>query len=449
MRSQQVIGVRHVALARDRAACFKREAVASHESPFFARYNMPQRTSGAPLRAPLGPCGGRSAAAPSRSSWVIALLALLAVACGPAGGQGEAGQPIESGDASDQEDPDDGSAELDASEPPTCAVQDVSADGADDLAEPNPVDELDAGEAEDAAASAWPLLEPSLFGVPALITDTLTLAEGPVWDPCTQTLLFNDVEARTIYQFTPGGSIGVYFEPTNYANGLAFDADGNLLMAEMGGGQGGRITRMDRAMNIEVLIDHDPSCNKLNTTDDLALRSDGTLYFTDPVVAHGGWFGFGLFPKPIYRLKRGEGPRTIVSEATANLPNGIRLSPDESLLYAVGYLDGQVFRFRVTESGALTDRTVFAGGLSSPDSLCVDVAGNVYVGVRQGLQILRSDGSQAALLPIDSPSGTTNCAFSGEDGKTLFITAWTSLWQLDDVPIAGNDWQVNRSMRCD
>jgi gluconolactonase len=291
-------------------------------------------------------------------------------------------------------------------------------------------------------------LEAEQFAAPTRIANTFTLAEGPVWDHCEKQLLFTDAEARKVHKLTEDGAIGVYYQPTNYANGLAFDFQGQLLMAEMGGGKGGRITRLDRALKLTVVVDRDPNCALLNTTDDLAVRSDGTLYFTDPVVAHGGYFGLSLSPKPIYRFKPG-GTQTTLREGQANLPNGIRLSPDESKLYAVGYLDGKVFRFDVAADGSLSGSVAIASGLSSPDSMCVDAAGNLYVGVSGGLQVLRPDGSPVTLIPISSSSGTTNCAFGGDDGKTLFITAWTSLWRVDAAPIPGNDWARNRAMPCD
>lgn len=298
--------------------------------------------------------------------------------------------------------------------------------------------------------SEFARLEADQFGTPALIANTFSLAEGPVWDPCTKRLLFVDVEARQIHTLESDGSVGVYFEPTNYANGLAFDPQGRLLMAEMGGGKGGGISRLNRALELETVINHDPACGMLNTTDDLVVRSDGTIYFTDPVIAHGNYLGFSLTAKPIYRLEPGSGRRVLVREGQASLPNGIRLSPDETTLYAVGYLEGRVRRFAVAEDGSLTEAaTPFATGLTTPDSMCVDAAGNLYVGVSRGLQVFRSDGSAVTLIPIASSSGTTNCAFGGEDGKTLFITAWSSLWQLDNVPIPGNDWERNRDMPCE
>jgi gluconolactonase len=260
------------------------------------------------------------------------------------------------------------------------------------------------------------------------------------------------VNNRRIHTYTPGGTVGVFFEPTNWTNGMFFEPDGNLLMAEMGGGMGGRITRMHRDQTIEVLIDHDPMGNKLQTTDDLVVRwSDGTIYFTDPIITHGPYYNDlgSLATHPYYRLKAGMPPREIAKEGQASLPNGVRLTPDEKTLLIAAYYNSKILRFAVAEDGSLTPGEDFATGLSKPDSMCLDAAGNVYVGVTQGLQILSSDGKKVKLLPISSPDGTTNCGFGGPDGKTLWVTAWTLFMQLDNTPIPGNDWLRNKQIKCD
>lgn len=354
----------------------------------------------------------------------------------------EGGQAGE--DEPDQDEPEDSSEADDddgAREEPAPEVDECMPPADDDE---EPTTELNGG----LDPASFPALEAAQFGVPKRVADGFTLAEGPVWDPCTNQLLFTDAEARQIHTLADDGTVGVYFEPTNYANGLAFDPQGRLLMAEMGGGKGGGISRLDRALKLEVLINRDPSCNKLNTSDDLAIRSDGTIYFTDPVISHGGYIGFALTAKPIYRLTKDGGVRVVVREGQASLPNGVRLSPDESTLYVAGYTEGRMRRFDVAADGALHESTPLATGLSTPDSFCVDAAGNLYVGVSRGLQVLRPDGSAVTLIPIPAGKATTNCAFGGEQGKTLFVTAWSSVWQLDDMPIPGNDWARNRDMPC-
>jgi gluconolactonase len=306
--------------------------------------------------------------------------------------------------------------------------------------------------AQDPVATSWPALDAAQFGEPTLISDAFKLAEGPVWDHCQQRLLFTDVNNRRIHTFKPGGEVGVYFEPTNWSNGLIFDFDGSLLMAEMGNGKGGRVTRLRRDMQIEVLADKSPSGRALQTTDDLALRSDGTIYFSDPIITHGDYVNDlgSLTTHPFYRLKPSVGgaPREVVAAGTATLPNGVRLSPDEKTLYVAGFVDDRVMKYDVAEDGSLGEPKTFATGLDGADSMCLDAAGNLYVAVKRGLQIIRPDGTKVKLLRVDSSTGTTNCSFGGDDGKTLFITAWKLFLQLEGAPVPGLDWQLNKRIDC-
>jgi gluconolactonase len=127
---------------------------------------------------------------------------------------------------------------------------------------------------------------------------------------------------------------------------------------------------------------------------------------------------------------------------TVSGPNGIELSPDEMTLYVDGYSEGAVWPFAVAMDGSLTKAaSALATGLTSADSLCLDAAGNLYVGVSTGLQVLRPDGSMVKLIPV-SARATTNCTFGGDDGKTLYITAWTDVFKVDNMPIPGLDWVV-------
>lgn len=305
-----------------------------------------------------------------------------------------------------------------------------------------------AGTGGSGGSISWPRLEASQIGSPILISNAFRLAEGPVWDVCGHRLLFSDVNGNVIHQLVPGAPISVFLSNSNYANGLAFDAQGGLLLAEMGGGRGGRITRLDSARIRQVLVDRNPLGGVLNTSDDLAIRSDGTIYFTDPIVSHGAFLGLPIGTYPLYRLEVGPAPRQLVTESRWALPNGVDFSPDEKTLYMVDYLGGTVQQFAVAADGALALEAPLATRLTNPDSACLDAAGNIYVGVSSGLLVLRPSGERVALIPIPSAQGTTNCGFGGEDGKTLYITAWTSLWRIPGMPIPGLDWTVNQRIDC-
>ena len=287
-----------------------------------------------------------------------------------------------------------------------------------------------------------------MFGTPKLIASDFDLAEGPLWDPCEQRLLFSDVNTRKIHTYVPGGEVGVFMERTNYVNGMIFDREGRLLLAEMGGGAGGRITRMTRDKQVEVLIDRDPDGNRLRTSDDLTLHADGTIYFSDPEITHGPHVALSLAASPFYRLSPGAtGMRALVREGSGRGTNGIRLTRDMQTLLISEYSAGKIAKYSVQADGSVKDAGDFLTGLSNPDSMCLDLVGNLYIGVATGIQVVRPDGRKVALLRVGSD--TTNCTFGGPDGKTLFITAWTKLLSLENMPVPGLAWAQDKLMKCD
>ncbi|MEY4515204.1 MAG: hypothetical protein RLZZ450_7326, partial [Pseudomonadota bacterium] len=188
----------------------------------------------------------------------------------------------------------------------------------------------------------------------------------------------------------------------------------------------------------------------LNTPDDLAVRSDGTLYFTDPTF--GQALAQGRFsaraPQGVYRLTR-DGVLHLEDQSLGG-PNGVVFSPDEKTLYVSYTTSGSIAAFSVAADGSLGKKITFASALT-PDSMCVDAQGNVYVATLLGLSVFGPGGG----MPIGTiPVGgdvATNCAFGGVDQKTLFITSHSaltliaapvrpggsSLSKIEQMPVAG------------
>ena len=296
----------------------------------------------------------------------------------------------------------------------------------------------DAAGAGDSEPTTYPMLDAAQLGRPTSIQSStrFTLAEGPLWDPCAHRLLFVDVSASIIYELTSNGTIGVVARNTSNANGLAWDVDGSLILAQMGGNPG-HIARRKPDGTIQTI---EPAGSRLHTPDDVIVRSDGTIYFSDGQFPPIGTVNLG--PLPVYALK--PGGSMLLNGGTVTGPNGVELSPDEKTLYVDSYFGGSVVKFAIADDGSLTKGAALATGLVNPDSLCLDAAGNLYVGVSTGLQVLRPDGSRVGLIPVPTTQGVTNCAFGGDDGKTLYITAWTALWEITGMPIPGLEWSVSR-----
>jgi gluconolactonase len=311
----------------------------------------------------------------------------------------------------------------------------------------------DASAPNDAAApvdAAWPRLETAQIGAPKRVAGGYSLAESPLWDHCQKRLLYPDVNASVIHQLSSDGKVSNFMTSTYYANGLAFDVDGSLLMAQMGGGRGGRVARRNKDGTVQVLVDKDPRGQPFHTIDDLVVRSDGTIYFTDGDFPHGPYIGFTILGElALYVLKPGQPMRMLSASHMVRGPNGVELSPDEQTLYLSSYFSERIVKLKVAADGSLSTPTTFASSLPTSDSFCLDAAGNVYSAISTGIQVLRPDASRVKLIPITTTDGATNCGFGGEDGKTLFITGWTDLWKVENMPIPGLDWQKNRSLPCD
>ena len=303
------------------------------------------------------------------------------------------------------------------------------------------------GDAPDTSTNGYPMLTAAQLGTPKQILSGFRLAESPTWDPCQHRLLFADVQGGTgsrgvIHAVDADGKVSTFAANTGNTNGFAYQIDGSLILAQMSGHLAQRAAD-GTTTNLE------PAGARLHTPDDVVVRSDGTIYFTDgDFCPIGNTLAFGAI-LPIFMLK--PGATSLVQIGTAGGPNGIELSPDEKTLYVNGYGDGTVSAYDVNDDGTAKKRArALATGLGNPDSMCVDAAGNLYVGVDAGIQVLRPDGQKVKLIPIRSAAGScllagvTNCGFGGDDGKTLYITTWTTVWQLDNMPIPGLDWLTSQ-----
>jgi gluconolactonase len=304
----------------------------------------------------------------------------------------------------------------------------------------------------------YPPLDATQIGAPTMVATGFSLAEGPLWDHCNHVLLFSDVDNAVIHRLTPPSTVDVFRMNTNYANALAYDPQHRLVMAQMGPDTAsGRIARVGASGMDEVIVDKGPMGIALHASDDLVILSDGTIYFTDPEFAHGPCSSLGcsdlLSQLPIYQVT----PAGVITlQGMTTGPNGIDISPDEKTLYVNSYFGGQTLRFSIGAGGALTPGMPLAVGLTNPDSMCVDAGGNVYVGVSTGVAVFHPDGTPVTTIPMNVPPepggtnryGVTNCGFGGDDGKTLYMSAWSDLWKVENMPIPGLDWVMNKDKPC-
>ena len=258
---------------------------------------------------------------------------------------------------------------------------------------------------------------------PEQIASDLKFTEGPVWHPDGY-LLFSDIPADTIYKWTTDGKLGVFHSPSGNSNGLTFDKQGRLIACEHGKR---RVTRIEADGKVVSLAEKYDG-KRLNSPNDVIVKSDGSIYFTDPP--------YGIQPDQqelsfngVYRISP-DGVLTLLVN-DLDRPNGLVFSPDEKVLYIADTARKHVKAFDVKLDGTLANGRVFADlsaeKVDGPDGMKVDVKGNLYV--TSGVTWV-FDNSGKHLGDIVTPEPPANCAFGGSDNKTLFITARTSVYKV-------------------
>ncbi len=293
------------------------------------------------------------------------------------------------------------------------------------------------------------------------IVDDRQWAEGPVWVRDGSHLLFSDVVANAIYRWKEGEGLTLFLDRSGYtgaapfagiepgSNGLALDPEGRLVFARHGDRQ---IVRRESDGAISVLADRYQG-KRLNSPNDLVIKSDGAVYFTDPP--------FGLpqsYDDParelrhqgVYRLDRDGGLRLLTDRLSA--PNGLAFSPDERTLY-VSNADAKRLvwvAFPVRDDGSLGQgrlffdgTAAFAGRRGTADGMKVDRAGNLFGVGPGGVYVFAPD---ATLLGwIDFGGNVGNLAW-GEDGSTLFITANAAVYRVR-LATRGAGWERKAAER--
>ncbi len=250
-------------------------------------------------------------------------------------------------------------------------------------------------------------------------------AEGPLWWKEDGYLLFSDIGNNRRMKWAAGEGVSLVHEPTNYANGLTRDLQGRLIACE-GGAR--RVTRAEPDGSITVVAGSYRG-TRLNRPNDVVVKSDGSIYFTDP----GG-------PAPDLDLDFAGVYRVSPDLGTINLlvrdfvvPNGLAFSPDESVLYIDDSRKGHIRAFDMQPNGMLalgTDRVFCelkreARGV--PDGMKVDVEGNVYCTGPGGVWIMDSSGKHLGTILVGDDKQSTNVGWGGEDWQTLYITLWSEL----------------------
>ena len=244
--------------------------------------------------------------------------------------------------------------------------------------------------------------------------------EGPVWHKDGY-LLFSDVPNNKIQKFEPGKGTSVYRENTEGVNGNTLDTQGRLLSCET---RGRRVIRTDRKGKVEVLAERWEG-KRLNAPNDIVVRRDGHIYFTDPA------FGVAADTREldfygVYHIPP-KGPMELVARP-AGRPNGIALSPNGRILYVANSDERNIRAYDLDRDGkASKDRVLVSDIEGVPDGMKVDEKGNLYVTCK-GVAVYSPQGKKLTMIEI--PETPANCAWGDADYQALYITARTSVYRV-------------------
>lgn len=272
------------------------------------------------------------------------------------------------------------------------------------------------------------------------VASGLKFAEGTVWWGKKNSLIWSDIPANRLMRWSERDGVTVFREPSGNSNGNTVDASGNLLTCET---SGRCVTITDARGTVKTLVDRHGG-KRFNSPNDVVVKADGTVWFTDPdygvLLAHPD-LGHGK-PKEVagnfvYRYEPASGRLSVVADDFQK-PNGLAFSPDEKRLYIgdSGHThdarkgNHHVRVFSVVGGRSLRGGKVFAVvSPHVPDGMRTDLHENLFVTAGDGVQVF--DRSGKLIGKIRTPEVAANCAFGGRGRSTLFIAATSSVWSID------------------
>jgi gluconolactonase len=260
--------------------------------------------------------------------------------------------------------------------------------------------------------------------------------EGPVYVPVEDCVYWSDIPNDRVLRWSESDGASVALHPAGYSNGHSLDHEGRIIRCEHGGR---RVSRVEHDGTLRTIADRYAG-GRLNSPNDVVVKSDGTIWFTDPpygiVSDREGHRAdseqAGCF---VFRWDPADDSLAVVSDAFED-PNGLAFSPDESVLY-VSDTSGDrheggrhhMYALDVVDGARLEHVRVFA--VCDPglfDGFRVDVDGNVWTSAGESVEIYAPDGVRLGRIPM--PEVVSNCTFGGPSGTTLFMTVTSSLYAL-------------------
>jgi gluconolactonase len=271
-----------------------------------------------------------------------------------------------------------------------------------------------------------------------------TFTEGPLWNP-DGFLLFSDMPGDVRRRWDAESGVTEVANPSNKGNGMTFDLDGRLIVCEH---VTSSVVRMDpdgTGSGREVIASHYGD-RELNAPNDVVVKSDGAIYFSDPT--YGRMPGFGIEREQdldfqgVYRIPPGGGDTQLLADDFGQ-PNGLCFSIDEALLYVNDTEKAHIRVFDVEPDGTISNSRVLADGIGTAsleigdlvDGMKLDERGNIWVTGPGGVCVFDAKGEHIGTVQVPEPVGNVN--WGGPDWSSLFIPATSSVYRIE-CKVSGN-----------
>jgi len=256
--------------------------------------------------------------------------------------------------------------------------------------------------------------------------------EGPIWHPTERHLTFSDIPGNEMFRLGAGGKVTSFRKPSNMGNGNTYDTEGRMLTCQHATSS---VTRTEHDGTITTIATHYDG-KELNSPNDIVVRQDGLIYFTDPIYGRLDYFGvkreLDMGKQGIYCVTPDGKTIKNVADDFAQ-PNGLCFSLDHKTLYVNDTDHKHIRRFDIAEDGSATGGDVWVEvidgeGEGHPDGMKVDSQGNVYCTGPGGVHVITPEGQTLGVIRMEE--FTANFAWGGDDLKDLYFTSSTSLYRI-------------------
>ena len=263
-----------------------------------------------------------------------------------------------------------------------------------------------------------------------VVGSNFDFTEGPIWNHIENHLIFSDMPGNKMRKWTAENGVEIFRDPSDMANGNAYDNQGRLVTCEHATS---RVTRTEKNETITILASKYNN-KELNSPNDIIVSSNNTIYFSDPSFGRMEYYGVPRDPeldfRGVYRIDP-DGTLTLLAD-DFDQPNGLCLSMDESKLFVNDSMRNHIRVFDIASNGSLINGNVWATLNGTEDGVAdgmkIDSEQNLYSCGPGGIHVFNSDSTLLGI--IKTPEHVANFIWGEKDLKTLFITASTSLYSI-------------------